>query len=377
MSTLAMQGVANRVFTATALQTSTRTGSARAHSLRAVAFGVVLLLLLCAIALLGRMPAMVGRAYTPFVWIERKTVVPDQALLPDSIKVYEGFSSYEDGAPLRAWYVDVDYNDKGLAARSVLSNDVSGKEVASSMAKKVGALVAINGGYFDMSSNPARTFSLVQNDGRVLVPNIAQVTRTGRKYSVTRSAFGIRRDRTSDVAWVAHIPDSTGKTSLYAYDEPVRNTTTFVANAPSVMSPRGARLWDAVDAIGGGPTLISNGQIIDTYENEVFFGAGFPNALPYPRAAIGYTRDNHLILFATDGKQPFISMGLTLARLAEEMKSLGCVEAMNLDGGGSETLVLEGRAINHPSDGRERRITSIFAIVPVAIANVPVAATTP
>jgi exopolysaccharide biosynthesis protein len=32
------------------------------------------------------------------------------------------------------------------------------------------------------------------------------------------------------------------------------------------------------------------------------------------------------------------------------MKNLGCVEAMNLDGGGSETLVLEGRAINHPSD---------------------------
>jgi hypothetical protein len=187
----------------------------------------------------------------------------------------------------------------------------------------------------------------------------------------------IRRDRTSDVAWIAHITDENGKTGLYAYDEPVRHTTTFVANAPSSSFPLGARLWDAADAIGGGPTLISNGQIVDTYDNEVFFSAGFPNAMPYPRAAIGYTRDNHLILFATDGKQPFISMGLTLARLAEEMKTLGCVEAMNLDGGGSETLVLEGRAINHPSDGRERRITSIFAIVPVAAANVPVVATTP
>jgi exopolysaccharide biosynthesis protein len=99
--------------------------------------------------------------------------------------------------------------------------------------------------------------------------------------------------------------------------------------------------------------------------------------MPYPRAAIGYTRDNHLILFATDGKQPFISMGLTLARLAEEMKKLGCVEAMNLDGGGSETLVLDGRAINHPSDGRERRITSIFAIVPAAAENAPPIAATP
>jgi hypothetical protein len=337
----------------------------------------VLLATLCAAALLGQTPSVVGRAYTPFVWIERKTVVPDQASLPDSVKVYEGFSSYEDGAPLRAWYVDVDYNDKTLAARSFLSNDPSGKEVASSMARKVGAFVAINGGYFDMSSKPARTFSLVMNDGRVLVPNIAQVTRSGRKYNVTRSAFGIRRDRTSDVAWIAHIADASGKTNVYAYDEPLRNTTTVVANAPTVLAPRGARVWDAVDAIGGGPILIKDGQIVDTYENEVFFGAGFPNAMPYPRAAIGYTRNNHLILFATDGKQPFISMGLTLARLAEEMKKLGCVEAMNLDGGGSETLVLDGRAINHPSDGRERRITSIFAIVPASSENRPAAATTP
>jgi hypothetical protein len=142
---------------------------------------------------------------------------------------------------------------------------------------------------------------------------------------VTRSAFGIRRDRTADVAWIAHVADASGQTNLYAYDEPVRNTTTFVASAPSALAPRGARLWDAVDAIGGGPVLIQDGQIVDTYENEVFFGAGFPNAMPYPRAAIGYTRDNHLILFATDGKQPFISMGLTLARLAEELKRMAAL----------------------------------------------------
>jgi exopolysaccharide biosynthesis protein len=48
------------------------------------------------------------------------------------------------------------------------------------------------------------------------------------------------------------------------------------------------------------------------------------------------------------------------------MKKLGCIEAMNLDGGGSETLVLGDQAINHPSDGRERAVTSILAIVPTA-----------
>jgi hypothetical protein len=252
------------------------------QALRNLVVSAAFLTVLCAAALLGQTASVVGRAYTPFVWIERKSVVPDQASLPDSVKVFEGFSSYEDGAPLRAWYVDVDYNDKSLAARSFLSNDPAGKEVASSMARKIGALVAINGGYFDMSSNPARTFSLVMNDGRVLVPNIAQVTRTGRRYSVTRSAFGMRRDRTAHVTWIAHLVDASGNSNVYSYDEPVRHTTTALADAPSISAPRGARVWDAVDAIGGGPMLIKDGQIVDTYENEVFFGAGFPNAMPYP-----------------------------------------------------------------------------------------------
>jgi exopolysaccharide biosynthesis protein len=136
----------------------------------------------------------------------------------------------------------------------------------------------------------------------------------------------------------------------------------------------GARLWDAQDAIGAGPTLISDGQIVDTYENEVFFGSGFTSIDPYPRAAVGYTRDNRLILFATDGKQPQHSVGMTLARLSTEMQKLGSVEAMNLDGGGSETLVVNGVAINHPSDGRERNVSTCFAIVP-ATALVPQSST--
>ncbi len=96
-------------------------------------------------------------------------------------------------------------------------------------------------------------------------------------------------------------------------------------------------MWDVGEGIGGGPTLIHEGQIVDTYENEVFFGAGFESATPSAsaRAAIGYTANRHLILFATDGKQVMHSIGLTLRHLAEELQRLGCVEAMNLDGGGT------------------------------------------
>jgi hypothetical protein len=293
--------------------------------------------------------------YTPLVWMER------DYQLPASVKVFEGYSSYGDASPLRAWYVDVDLNDAKLKVNPVLSNHELGREAASSMAKKSGALVAINGGYFDMTSKPAKTFSLVRQNGQTLVQNISKVNRPGRSYFVTRGAFGLM-NRTGkgpwgEAAWISHIGDK-----IYAYDEPVRNTLTVPALPPTETFPAGAREWNAVDAIGGGPVLIRKGQLVDTYENEVFFGSGFPGNSPYARAAIGITKNNHLILFATDGKQKSHSIGLTLKHLADEMQRLGCVEALNLDGGGSETLVVNGEAINHPSDGRERAITSIVAI---------------
>ncbi len=317
-------------------------------------FSLGFLAILCAVAIVGE----TSKAQ-PFVW-DDKTF---DFKLPPSIRIYEGAAVAENGEPIHAWYADVDYNDLGLQARPYLSNDPKGREPVSQMARRQNAYVAINGGYFDMQSIPARTFSLVLQDNRVLVPNIARVTRPGRKYDVTRSAFGIRNDRTFDVAWIAQIKNDQGQTSLYRYDAPTPNTMLTPAAPPSSTFPKGAKIWNVQNAIGAGPTLISKGQIIDTFENEVFFGSGFFDNEPYPRAAIGYTARNHLILFATDGKQPDHSIGMTLSRLSDELQKVGCVEAMNLDGGGSETLVVNGAAINHPSDGRERNVSSMLAIV--------------
>jgi exopolysaccharide biosynthesis protein len=151
---------------------------------------------------------------------------------------------------------------------------------------------------------------------------------------------------------------------IYSFPEPTPNTTSVAAAPPTPDYPAGARIWDVTDAIGAGPTLISEGGIVNTYEQEVFFRAGFTNIEPYPRAAVGYTADNHLILFATDGKQPTHSVGLSLPQLAEEMLRLGCMEALNLDGGGSETLVVNGLVLNRPAGISERPVTSMLAIIP-------------
>ena len=279
--------------------------------------------------------------------------------LPPSVRVYSAAPTIPAMAP-RAWYVDIDTTDKNLGFAPTLSRAPSGREQGSAMAKEQGAIVAINGGYFDMESVPARMYSLVVRDGKTLASNIPVVHRSNppRAYPVTRSAFGIDAAGNFDVAWVAQIGQQ-----LWAYPSPVPHAVMRAAKAPSATYPAGGHPWNMVQAIGGGPTLISDGQLQDTYENEVFFDSGFPGDAAYSRAAIGYTPSRHLILFVTDGRHIGDEEGLTLPDLAAEMGRLGCVEAMNLDGGGSETLVINGQTINQ-APGRARDITAILAVTP-------------
>ena len=66
-----------------------------------------------------------------------------------------------------------------------------------------------------------------------------------------------------------------------------------------------------------------------------------------PRTAIGYTGDNNLIMVTVDGREGS-SVGMTLMQLAGFMKSIGCVNAMNLDGGGSTVMYVDGAVVNNP-----------------------------
>lgn len=102
--------------------------------------------------------------------------------------------------------------------------------------------------------------------------------------------------------------------------------------------------WDNVNhIISGGPYLVKNSQVfVDT--NEQKLGAiGGRN----PRTAIGYTADNNFIIVTVDGREK-ASVGMTLNELANFMQSIGCYNAMNLDGGGSTVLYVNGRVVNHP-----------------------------
>lgn len=102
--------------------------------------------------------------------------------------------------------------------------------------------------------------------------------------------------------------------------------------------------WDDVNhIISGGPYLVKNGQVYIDMSEQKLNSIGGRN----PRTAIGYTSDNNLIIVTVDGREK-ASVGMTLTELANFMKSIGCCNAMNLDGGGSTVLYVNGRVVNHP-----------------------------
>lgn len=103
--------------------------------------------------------------------------------------------------------------------------------------------------------------------------------------------------------------------------------------------------WENVKhIISGGPYLVKDGNIFIDMSEEKLGSIGGKN----PRTAIGYTSDNNLIIVAVDGREGS-SVGLTLYELAGFMRSLGCINAINLDGGGSTVMYVNGSIVNKPA----------------------------
>ena len=115
--------------------------------------------------------------------------------------------------------------------------------------------------------------------------------------------------------------------------------------------------WPGVfDAVGGDPILLLD-------------GAPAPicvSCARQPRTAVGVTATGQILLVVIDGRRPGWSRGATLGELRAILRDLGAVDALNLDGGGSSEMVVDGEVVNRPSDGRERRITNAVLILPGA-----------
>ncbi|MGH9956922.1 MAG: phosphodiester glycosidase family protein [Pyrinomonadaceae bacterium] len=121
-------------------------------------------------------------------------------------------------------------------------------------------------------------------------------------------------------------------------------------------------LWrNAQTILGGGPQLIRGGEVSITNEQEKILPS-FVTDL-HPRTAIARLASGKALLVTVDGRQPGVSVGISLNELAKLLLEFGAVEAINLDGGGSTAMVVLGKLVNRPSDQSGERPVSDAVLV--------------
>jgi exopolysaccharide biosynthesis protein len=117
------------------------------------------------------------------------------------------------------------------------------------------------------------------------------------------------------------------------------------------------------DVVSGVPQLIKNGQIEITWEQEKSSKAFVETR--HPRTAVAKLKDGKFLMITVDGRQPGVSVGMNLNELAEMLLELGATDAMNLDGGGSTAMFLDGKIVNKPSDKEgERKVSDAILVTP-------------
>jgi exopolysaccharide biosynthesis protein len=122
--------------------------------------------------------------------------------------------------------------------------------------------------------------------------------------------------------------------------------------------PDGAAVYDGkLESLNNGPRaalIIDHGRLSFNYAWA---------ETRQPRTIAGIDRQGRLILVTVDGRQPGVSEGATLSEEATLMESLGAVDAMNLDGGGSTAMAVDGKLVNHTSDATGERPDGDFVVV--------------
>jgi exopolysaccharide biosynthesis protein len=293
--------------------------------------------------------------------------------LPKSFHVYKTTDSL-DGKPFVAYYAEAAIKDKKLN----FTTDTTYKRRLTPLQfyeKNNKPLLVVNGTFFSFTTN--QNLNLVIKEGKLVSYNVHTIAGKA-KDTLTYlhpfgSAIGISKKRKADVAWL--YTDSSKK-------HPYFSNTGPVLMKDSIARPKFRRIilkrpfnligesyyfpsfykWRMKTAVGGGPVLLQNGEIKITNEEELkFTGKAIDDK--HPRTAMGYTDDNRLIILVIQGRFPGIAEGASLKQEAQILKHLGCREALNLDGGGSSCMLINGKETIKPSDKEgQRAIPAVFII---------------
>lgn len=303
-----------------------------------------------------------------------KNVDANYGPLPSSVHVYAAEKWIVNANHFRAYYVSADLKDKKLDF-TVDTTFRRRLTPAKYYEKNKNPLLVVNTTFFSFATN--QNLNVVLKNKKLVGYNIHTINGRGKDTFTYRhpfgSAIGISKKREADVAWL--YTDSSMK---YAYaiqgaipaikDSAQRFTFAEAQKAvlQSIEPGTRARInfgkWKMRTAVGGGPVLIQNGAIKITNNEEMKFTGKAINDR-HPRTAMGYTKENKLIILVVEGRNPGVAEGVTLTELAELMLDLGCLEALNLDGGGSSCMLVNGKETIKVSDaGGQRPVPAVFMI---------------
>jgi uncharacterized protein YigE (DUF2233 family) len=303
--------------------------------------------------------------------------------------------------------IDIDLKNSEYEVRPVMAGEHFSKlDEVKDQAEKVQALAAVNANYFKRDGVPLGTLVI---DGEWIAGPIFDrismgVTRDGQVLMDKMNLHGVIDTSNLDAPriWVNNInqPRRSGS-KLIAYTRrwgnlvrmayagtlvavdaqgKVVDKTTTVVNIPyggfvlsdskespiaklaagdqlrMQWSPNPSHWKNVMHAVSGGPVLIQDGKLFVDVKGE-HFRKSWTGAQIKARTVLGVTADKHLLLVTCEGPH-------TLWDLAKFLKKAGCVDAMNLDGGGSTTMVIDGATVTRNRSTYERRVASSLAIVP-------------
>ena len=289
--------------------------------------------------------------------------------VPSEIKVYKATTAVT-GHTINVWYAIADISTGNVELRTLCPP--SNKRTSEWAKSQVGTpYVFTNGGYFYNGAS----LSYVMDKGEQKAENDSYLSRT-KSYYVSRGIFGVTSTGATSVCWRYGGTVGGGP---YFYDTPIPQIDGAEELRPSATFPSPAINPGYYSAIGGGPVLVKDGKTrinfyaVDESQKdadkkylsnfELFYTDIFNKTQVQPRTAIGCTADGKVVLMVVDGRNKGGSYGVVLSDLARLMTGVGCVDVLNLDGGGSSVMCAGQNlnVLNIPSDSSGER--AVFSMV--------------
>jgi exopolysaccharide biosynthesis protein len=345
----------------------------------------------------------------------------------EHIQITRGYKSEKEATG--PWFINLLRIDLTKARLRMVHamDEAVGLETVTSMAARYGALAAVNSGYFrttgtyrgdsvgievlngkllSESNNVRAAAGLIERDGKqelifghikfdgqlvagaqarhvinglnrprgeneliIFTPEFHRTTLTdptGLELTVRRERIVERRDLkgSSTIPADGYVISVAGAARQWALEKLRVGTRVKLDLDWSPTETEQTAFWkQAANIIGGGPQLIRNGHVEITNAAEKILPAFVSDF--HPRTAIAKLKSGQILLVVVDGRQPGVSAGMSLTMLADLLIEFDAIEAINLDGGGSTTMVIRNKLVNKPSDATgERPVSDAILIFP-------------